>query len=82
MKGFLYFRYSDMYIKQLDGVRCFAVMELVCAHTLFYPFAKFFAVGKIGVDIFFTLSGFLITSILIKEKRQLQASGGNIRKVY
>jgi peptidoglycan/LPS O-acetylase OafA/YrhL len=62
-----------MHIKQLDGLRAIAVTCVVLSHTLFYPVFTFFKLGNIGVDIFFTLSGFLITGILLSEKEKLEA---------
>ena len=53
---------------QLDGVRALAVLSVVASHAQVRQLAG----GGIGVDIFFVLSGFLITSLLIREK---QASG-------
>ena len=47
----------------LDGIRGFAVLAVLACH-LSLPYA---ASGALGVDIFFTLSGFLITSILSEE---------------
>ena len=54
------------YRPSLDGMRGFAV-SVVIAHHAFLPF---FPGGKVGVDIFFVLSGFLITSLLIEEGRK------------
>jgi peptidoglycan/LPS O-acetylase OafA/YrhL len=47
----------------LDGLRAFAVL-VVMAHHANLPF---FHGGQVGVDIFFVLSGFLITSLLLEE---------------
>lgn len=47
----------------LDGVRAVAALLVVGLHAAIPGFAN----GWIGVDIFFTLSGFLITSILLKD---------------
>ena len=47
----------------LDGLRAIAVL-VVMAHHGHVPF---FPGGRIGVDIFFVLSGFLITSLLLEE---------------
>lgn len=56
------------YIKQLDGIRAIAVVFVILSH--WYPggIAAKLGSGAIGVDIFFVLSGFLITRILIVER--------------
>jgi peptidoglycan/LPS O-acetylase OafA/YrhL len=51
------------YRPSLDGLRAFAVL-VVMAHHAYVPF---FSGGALGVDVFFVLSGFLITSILLEE---------------
>lgn len=52
------------HVKSLDGVRGVAVLLVVLFHAgLLHP-------GWIGVQIFFVLSGFLITGILIREKER------------
>ena len=48
----------------LDGMRAVAV-ALVVVYHLFPPA---FSGGFIGVDVFFVISGFLITSLLLREK--------------
>jgi len=50
-------------IKALDGLRAVAVVAVLVSHTV--PAA---AGGFLGVDIFFVLSGFLITSLLLAER--------------
>jgi peptidoglycan/LPS O-acetylase OafA/YrhL len=55
-----------IYYPSLDGLRALAVMIVLVAHAGF-PFPQS---GGVGVDIFFVLSGFLITSILADEARQ------------
>jgi peptidoglycan/LPS O-acetylase OafA/YrhL len=50
------------YHRGLDGLRGLAVMMVLLLHSKLLPF------GWIGVQIFFVLSGFLITSILVAEK--------------
>lgn len=56
-------RHNERYIAGLDGIRAFAVLAV-----LFYHFGFSWARGGfLGVDIFFVLSGFLITSILLPE---------------
>ncbi len=51
------------YLRQLDGIRAVAVLSVVLFHTK----VPFFANGYIGVDVFFVLSGYLITGILLDE---------------
>ena len=47
----------------LDGVRAFAVLSIIAFHTGLNSVPG----GFYGVDAFFVLSGFLITSLLVKE---------------
>lgn len=51
------------YRPALDGLRGVAILSVIAAHS---NLASGWA-GDIGVDIFFVLSGFLITSLLIEE---------------
>ena len=51
-------------IKALDGMRGLAILMVVCHH-----FFKL-GIGSGGVDVFFILSGYLITSILIAERNE------------
>jgi peptidoglycan/LPS O-acetylase OafA/YrhL len=53
------------YFKQLDGLRFIAVFLVLIEH--FATFAgQHFSAGYYGVDLFFVISGFLITTILIR----------------
>ena len=51
------------YIKHLDGLRALAVILVI----LFHSGIEIFSGGYIGVDIFFVLSGYLITGIIVKK---------------
>ena len=57
------------YITGLDGIRAVAVMAVLFYHAE-YPWALG---GFLGVETFFVLSGFLITSLLLSE---WQSTGG------
>lgn len=59
------------YWPQLDGFRTLSVMMVFIIHAWICPGTKpspIGALGYLGVDFFFTLSAFLITSLLIREK--------------
>jgi peptidoglycan/LPS O-acetylase OafA/YrhL len=59
----------------LDGVRGLAIAIVVAFHAFGWP-----AEGTLGVDLFFVLSGFLITTLLLEEH---QATGTiSIRRFY
>ncbi|MBR6459700.1 MAG: acyltransferase [Actinomycetaceae bacterium] len=51
-------------IRGLDGLRTLAVLLVLGYHLLVGVFNS----GFIGVDVFFVISGFLITSLLMREK--------------
>jgi len=54
------------YYPALDGLRGIAIILVICCHNL--NFLPYFEWGWIGVDLFFVLSGFLITDILLKTR--------------
>ena len=70
---------NSFYYPSLDGLRFFAFFLVFLHHSLFNlssnnQVINFFLViieknGWVGVDLFFVLSGFLITSLLIRERR-------------
>ena len=61
---------KNSYLIQLDGVRAIAVSIVMLSHFVPYHLIRFVPLGSMGVNIFFVLSGFLITRILIKSKME------------
>jgi peptidoglycan/LPS O-acetylase OafA/YrhL len=53
-----------IYREEIDGLRAIAVISVILYHA---GFKMYFSGGYVGVDIFFVISGYLITSIIIKE---------------
>lgn len=51
------------YRKEIDGLRALAVLPIILFHAGFTAFSG----GFIGVDIFFVISGYLITTIIVDE---------------
>ena len=51
------------YRAEIDGLRALAVLPVIFFHAGF----ELFSGGFIGVDVFFVISGYLITSIIISE---------------
>lgn len=66
------------YMKQLDSLRAFAVIAVMIHHLIPLPAVRVLGLGSKGVDLFFVLSGFLITTILIKSKAGIDAQQTSI----
>lgn len=54
------------YRREIDGLRALAVIPVILFHAGF----KSFSGGFVGVDVFFVISGYLITTILITEMEE------------
>ncbi len=54
------------YRPEIDGLRAFAVVPVILFHAGF----NLFSGGFVGVDIFFVISGYLITTIIIEDLEQ------------
>src|SRR6266511_2717603 len=63
------------YRPALDGVRGIAIAIVVAYHAFGWP-----GEGTLGVDLFFVLSGFLITTLLLEEHERMGAI--SIRAFY
>jgi len=63
------------YRKEIDGLRALAVIPVILCHAGIFGFSG----GYIGVDIFFVISGYLITSIIFDELVQNKFS---IKRFY
>ena len=59
------------YRPEIDGLRAVAVTAVVLYHAeLTFGSDKLVTGGFLGVDIFFVISGYLITSIILKDIQQ------------
>jgi peptidoglycan/LPS O-acetylase OafA/YrhL len=63
------------YRPDIDGLRAVAVMSVV----LFHAFPHQVTGGFVGVDVFFVISGFLITSLILRE---MQAGNFSLTHFY
>ena len=58
------------YRREIDGLRALAVLPVILSHAGFGLFSG----GFIGVDVFFVISGYLITTIILSELDQEEFS--------
>jgi len=75
--------YKSSYRSEIDGLRAFAVLSVVAFHA----FPSWLKGGFIGVDVFFVISGFLITSHIFEllDKGQFSFTdffGRRIRRIF
>ncbi len=71
-------------IGALDGVRGFALLAVLAYHS----FPKVFRGGFVGVEVFFVLSGFLLTSLMLEERDKTERIdflgyyGRRVRRIF
>ncbi|MBB4278885.1 acyltransferase family protein [Rhizobium mongolense] len=65
--------------RQLDGLRTFAISMVLYDHFLA---AEGSVLGHLGVRLFFVLSGFLITRLLLEARSAVQYEPGNALKSF
>src|SRR5512133_1592378 len=56
------------YFPSLDGLRALSIVPVVWHHSTPRPYSGWLGRGPIGVDLFFAISGFLITTLLLRER--------------
>jgi peptidoglycan/LPS O-acetylase OafA/YrhL len=69
---------NNFYFPNLNGVRCIAAMMVIISHIelnkAYFQLNNYFQevkhLGRLGVSLFFVLSGFLITYLLMREKEE------------
>ena len=75
--------WSTSYFPALDGLRAVCI-AMVMSYHLHEKVPSFFY-GELGVDVFFVLSGFLITTLLLREKERsgsVSLKGFYVRRAF
>ncbi|HEY0625292.1 MAG TPA: acyltransferase family protein [Allosphingosinicella sp.] len=75
--------FSSHYRAEIDGIRAIAVVPVILYHAGLGPFTG----GYVGVDIFFVISGYLITSIILGDLAKGRLTFGDfyerrIRRIF
>jgi peptidoglycan/LPS O-acetylase OafA/YrhL len=59
---------AQRHFGSLDGLRGLSVLAVIWHHATPFPLPGIWGKGPAGVDLFFCISGFLITTLLVREK--------------
>lgn len=70
------------YFPQIDGLRTLACFSVILHHYTFTYNYGSFTIGTYGVEVFFVISGFLITLILLNNKKQNSLSRSKTIKKF
>lgn len=71
-----------MYYHRIDALRSYAVMVVLFSHFFNPNITKHLFIGNAGVNLFFVISGFLITEILFKYKNSERTLGESLKFFY
>ncbi|RDI58371.1 acyltransferase family protein [Flavobacterium glaciei] len=78
-----------VHFRGLNGIRAFAAVAVLFSHTMgdlkhfgLHSIDTSLNLASYGVTMFFTLSGFLITFLLLKEKDKSEESSINVKNFY
>ncbi len=65
----------------LDGLRCLSILPVIWHHSTPAPLPGVLGKGAFGVHLFFAISGFLITTLLLRE-RDARPGGISLSRFY
>ncbi|MCO6439143.1 MAG: acyltransferase [Phycisphaerae bacterium] len=70
------------YFGSLDALRCLSILAVIWHHTgaSYFPDSALAGRGHLGVQLFFAISGFLITTLLLRERER--HGGISLRDFY
>ncbi|WP_394847811.1 acyltransferase [Pendulispora brunnea] len=64
----------------LDGLRCLSILPVIWHHATPRPLEGILGRGPFGVDLFFAISGFLITTLLLREGEGISLKNFYVRR--
>jgi peptidoglycan/LPS O-acetylase OafA/YrhL len=71
------------YFAKIDSLRFIAALMVLISHWLYYfPAVRILNLGEMGVDLFFTISGFLITLQLLNFKSKAKENNLNKGSIF
>ena len=70
------------YFPQIDGLRFYAVLAVAIHHWFPLEVLNDFKLGRLGVELFFVISGFLITRILMQSKERIGTGDTTLGQSY